>query len=538
MKTAILNIERAIPDPIGAREITAIAPSGAVNHKQKVSAYARVSSDSEDQLNSYISQVQYYATVINENPDWEYVDVYADEGLTGLDAGKRSDFQRMLKDCRKGKIDRILVKSVSRFARNFTDCIETIHELKQCGVSVFFEKEKIDTARINSELLLATQAGGAQRESMTIAGNLRRGVRMKMKTGDYRTSSAPYGYRLNTAAQTLDVAPEQAEIVRRIFAAYLAGQGQQDIAEMLNGDGVPRDNRVKRLDGEQGKWHPSAIRYILTNISYTGDMIWQKKFTTDTLPFMMVPNNGEKPRYYVQNSHERIISHEDFERVQQLLAEKREQHYRGSFAMDTLLMNTVYCECGSLCRRKVCNNITYFTCRTHDIKGKHLCPVRQVPETEILSAFARMWNKLNRHKDAILSPLTEHLKLVTERRYRSNKTLTEVNKELISLTEQVHVLERLKGKEYLEPALYLSQRDALTKKITALRRTKERLIEEDQADYAMPAEDMMSILETGAPDGEGLSEIVERITVTAEDKIRFRLRCGLEITESIERAVR
>lgn len=538
MKTAILNIERTVPDLDGAREMATIAPTGAASGKLKVAAYARVSSDSEDQMHSYISQMRHYGNLISENPDWEYVDVYADEGLTGLDAGKRGDFQRMLADCRGGKIDRILCKSVSRFARNLTDCMESIHELKQCGVSVLFEKENIDTARINSEMLLVMHAGGAQRESLSIAGNLRRGVRMRMKTGDFLPSSAPYGYKLNTKARTLEIEPDRAEVVARIYAAYLAGQGIQDIADTLNRDGVPRENRVKKADGIPDRWHPTAIRYILTNISYTGDMIWQKKYTTDTLPLKQVKNNGEKPRYHVQRSHPPIISHEDFENVQSLMARRRERFYKGTPAADTPLDGAVYCECGSLCRRKVTGGKTYRTCRTHDGKGKHECPVRQIPETEILAAFARMWEKLRGHGDEILSPLAEHLKLVTERKYRSDATLTEVNKELISLTEQVHVLERLKGKGYLEPALYLSQRHEFDKKIKALRRTKERLMEDGLEGYALPVEDLVIALENGAPDSEGFSEIVERVTLTTEDKVRFRLRCGLELTESIERAVR
>jgi len=538
MKTAVLNIERAAPDPGGAREVTTIAPTGAKQNKLKVAAYARVSSGSEDQLHSYISQMRHYAAVISENLDWEYVDVYADEGLSGLDAGKRADFQRMLADCRKGKIERILVKSVSRFARNLTDCMETIHELKQYGVSVLFEKENIDTAKINSEMLLVMHAGKAQRESVSISDNLRRGVRMKMRTGDFLASSAPYGYRLNTQARTLEVNPTQAKVVKRIFAAYLAGQGLWDIAEMLNRDGTPREYQAKRLAGAQAKWYPHAIRYILTNISYTGDMIWQKNYTTDTIPFKLAPNNGEKPKYYVQRSHQPVISHEDFEGVQRLMAQKRAQFNKGTPAADTPLAQTVYCECGALCRRKVERGNTYRACRTHVIKGKDICPVRPVPEAEIFAAFGRMWYKLSRHKETILDPLAQHLKLIAERKYRGDETLTAVNRELISLAEQVHVLSRLKSKGYVEPALYIAQWHGLNTRLTALRRDKERLMKEGHAGYALPVEGLTAALENGAPDSEGFTEIVERTTVMAEDHIRFRLRCGLELTEPITRAVR
>jgi DNA invertase Pin-like site-specific DNA recombinase len=542
MKTTVLNIERAAPASSGKREFTAIAPTGAATGKLNVTAYARVSSDSEDQLNSYLSQMRHYANLITENPAWEYVDVYADEGLTGLDAAKRAGFQRMLRDCRRGKIDRILTKSVSRFARNLTDCLETIHELKRIGVTVLFEKEGIDTAKMSGETLLAMQAGAAQRESLSIAGNLRRGVRMRMKTGEFLPSSAPYGYKLNTQARTLEIVPEQAKVVRRIFTAYLAGQGRQDITDTLNREGVPKENQISPYDGKPIQWHPLTVRYILTNLSYTGDMIWQKRYTTDTLPFRLLRNDGKYPRYYVQNSHEPIISHEDFDRVQRLMAQRREKFRRRATEAESdagdSMKKAVYCECGAPCRRKITNGKSYWVCQTHDNKGRHICPVSQAPEPEILAAFARMWEKLKRHRCEILEPLTEHLKLIADRKYKSDVNVAEVNKELMALAERVHVLEKLKSKEYLEPALYISQRGELDRRLTALRRVKERLMDEEHAGSATLVEDLTAALEGGAPDGEGFAEIVERVTVMAEDSLRFRLRCGLDLTEPIRRETR
>jgi hypothetical protein len=359
-----------------------------------------------------------------------------------------------------------------------------------------------------------------------------------MRTGDFMTPTAPYGYRLNTEARTLDIEPVEAEVVRRIFTAFLAGQGKKDISDMLNSEGIPKAKKAGQSENTPEKWHPSTVHYILTNISYTGDAIWQKYYTTDTIPFKTVINKGEMPRYHVQNSHLPIISHEDFDNTQRLLSKKRTQFYKGSPAADTPLAKTVYCECGTLCRRKVIGGKTYWTCWSHDMRGKDTCPVRQVPEPSILAAFARMWDKLKRHSGEILTPLSEHLTLVTERRQRSNATLNEVNKELISLTEQVHVLESLKSKGYLEPALYRSQRGELDKKITVVRKAKNRLMAEDDGSFALPVDDLIIALESGEPDDEGFTDIVERVTLMAEDKVLFRLRCGFEIAECIERAVR
>jgi DNA invertase Pin-like site-specific DNA recombinase len=247
-KTAILNIERAAPaiDGTAVRIMSRIEPLGLTASKLRVAAYARVSSDSEDQLNSYMSQVKYYTTLITENEDCEYVDVYADEGLTGTEMSKRTQFQRMLNDCRSGKIDKILCKSVSRFARNFTDCLEVIHELKCLGVTVVFDKEGIDTSKMSGETRLAMQASAAQRESMSISGNLRRGVRMKMKTGEFLPSSVPFGYKLNTKLRTFELVPEEAEVVKRIFAEYLSGKGMELIAQRMNDDGIVRESHSPR----------------------------------------------------------------------------------------------------------------------------------------------------------------------------------------------------------------------------------------------------------------------------------------------------
>lgn len=167
-----------------------------VARKIRVAAYARVSSSSEDQLNSYRVQNQYYSELISGNPDWEMIDIYADEGITGTSVEKREDFQRMMQDCRKGKIDRILVKSISRFARNTKDCLAAVRELKELGVSVQFEEQGIDTSKVSSEMVTAIMASLAQKQSESISGNVKWGVQKRMEDGTYVASSAPYGYRL------------------------------------------------------------------------------------------------------------------------------------------------------------------------------------------------------------------------------------------------------------------------------------------------------------------------------------------------------
>lgn len=287
-------------------QVTVIDPRIPEKAKLRVAAYARVSSDSEDQVNSYIAQVDFYSKHIAGKEDWEMVDIYADEGISGLEARNRDDFNRMMADCREGKIDRVLCKSISRFARNTQEYIQFVRELLRLGISIHFEKENIDTGKMTSEQVAQIYGAFAQMESTNHSSNMRFSVRMRMEKGLFVPSSVPYGYRL--AGRDLEIIPEEAEVVRRIFSAYLSGQGKDDIARELNQIGVDRGRNRE-------KWHPSTVAYILTNITYTGDMIWQKSCATDTIPFRQVRNLGQKPRYFVEHSHPAIVSCADFQRV-------------------------------------------------------------------------------------------------------------------------------------------------------------------------------------------------------------------------------
>lgn len=226
-------------------QVTVIDPRIPEKAKLRVAAYARVSSDSEDQVNSYIAQVDFYTKHIAGKEDWEMVDIYADEGISGLEARNRDDFNRMMADCREGKIDRVLCKSISRFARNTQEYIQFVRELLRLGISIHFEKENIDTGKMTSEQVAQIYGAFAQMESTNHSSNMRFSVRMRMEKGLFVPSSVPYGYRL--AGRDLEIIPEEAEVVRRIFSAYLSGQGKDDIARELNQLGVDIDNEIARI---------------------------------------------------------------------------------------------------------------------------------------------------------------------------------------------------------------------------------------------------------------------------------------------------
>ena len=246
--------------------ITIEATEKSQDIKLRVAAYARVSSASDDQLNSFAAQNKYYTSLISAKDNWSMVDIYADEGITGTSVEKREDFKRLLADCRRGKIDRILVKSISRFARNTKECLESIRELKLLGVSIYFEKENIDTATMSGEMMTALFASFAQAESESISGNMRWSYQKRMQSGAYVPSSVPYGYTMIDGKMEIDV--ERARIVCEIFADYLSGLGCDTIAKSLS---------QHPTAGVDRKWQRSTVSYILTTARYTGDSLWQKQ---------------------------------------------------------------------------------------------------------------------------------------------------------------------------------------------------------------------------------------------------------------------
>ena len=503
--------------------------------KLRVCAYARVSSDSEDQLNSFIAQVDHYTELINGNEEWEFVDIYADEGLTGTRADKREDFQRMLKDCRKGKIDRILTKSISRFSRNTMDCLQTLRELKTLGIEVEFEKECINTGKITSEMMIGVLGAMAQEESVSISSNMRLGCRMRMRNGTYVASSVPYGYRL--VNRNMVVCENEAQVVRRIFKNYLTGKGVSEIAAELSKEKVPKK------DGNTN-WHHNGISYILTNERYIGDALLQKNFMTDTLPFKPVKNKGEKDRYYIQNSHEAIISQSDFERVKLLFDKRNSFRCTETKVPQYPLSLKIQCgECGHTFKRKVCNGKTYWVCCNHK-QDKNLCSIKQIEEQEFYNAFIRLFNKLKQNCRYILTSFLDQLSTLKSRSTMNNVRISEINKEIAEFTDQNLILNRLKSKGYMGSDIFMEQTNQINRKINRLRSMRGKLLEKDEDDRMISSvKDLIAIIEDGVPvmadfDEPIFHSIVDKIIVESQDRIKFRLTGGLELSEPIQRSVR
>jgi len=396
--------------------------------KLRIAAYCRVSSDSSDQMNSFAAQLNYYTTLISGKEDWTMTDIYADAGLSGTSAEKRPDFQRLLSDCRKGRIDKILVKSISRFARNATDCLKTIRELKAIGVSVCFEEQGIDTSEMTGELLTAMFSAIAQKESESISGNMRWSYQHRMKSGEFITCKAPFGYRLKDG--TLEIYVPEAKIVRMIFDQYLAGQSRDEIAALVTTLGIPT------RDGKD-YWQHSSISYILRNERYVGDALLQKRYTTDTLPYREKINHGEKEQYFIPGSHSPIIDRETFDAVRELLD-------RRSFTMpkrerEPLALKITCGTCGAHFRRKVCSQKAYWGCRKH-YKGKNNCPAKQIPEDEIYAAFLRIYHKLRLHGEPILKKMLSDLQTVREHQMLWSLDIIELNKRISDINDQDRML--------------------------------------------------------------------------------------------------
>lgn len=350
------------------REVSKIKPSMPILHRKKrVAAYARVSMDSERLMHSLSAQVSYYSDYIQKNPQWIYAGVYADEGITGTLTDKRDEFKRLMKDCDDGKIDIILVKSISRFARNTVDLLKTVRHLKSLGIEVRFEKENINSMSNDGELMLSILASFAQEESRSISENVKWGTRKRFEQGIPNGRVRTFGYQWE--GNTLVIVPEEAETVKRIYKKFLDGNSPRKIAAELNDKGI--------VTAQNCVWHDFSIRYILTNITYTGNMLLQKVFVDDPILKHRKTNRGELPRYFVEQAHEAIIDQTTFDAVQ------AEFIWR-SKGRKTVFTGKIKCSgCGAYYRRNIVGQgerYNVWVCSTKRTKGRCACGAKDIRE--------------------------------------------------------------------------------------------------------------------------------------------------------------
>ena len=368
--------------------------------RQRVAAYVRVSTDGDEQLESFQSQKQYYQDKISENRDWVMVGIYADEAITGTKVDKREQFQRMIQDCMDGKIDVIMTKSVSRFSRNTVDILQYVRLLKERGIAVIFEKENINTLTEQGEMMLTLMGTLAQNEVESTSKNVKLGIKMKMKRGELMGFNGCLGYDYHPEDKTITVNEAEAETVRLIFELYLQGYGTYTIAKRLEALGKLNKKGV-------AKWTDSGVRGIIKNEKYKGDLLLQKTITTDPISKRRIENFGEEEQYYVRDHHEPIVSREVWEQAKEIRlsrnhqsdkkADGKREKYTKKYAFSSM------CECGfcgtKLTRRTLHSSSKYETpvwyCRNAANRGKHNCPnSKSVHESILENAFLEAYKLL------------------------------------------------------------------------------------------------------------------------------------------------
>lgn len=446
-----------------------------INGPIKVAAYARVSTDMEDQKNSYESQLQYYMDKMNSNPKWIATEVYADEAISGTQDYKRSDFMRMINDGLNKKFDLLLTKSISRFARNTVDTLSYVRKLKEKNVAIFFEEENINTLEMSGELLLTILSSVAQQESETISSHVKLGLKMKMQRGELVGFHGCYGYDYDKLTKTLSINEEEKKVIQYIFGRYIQGVGTTMIAKELTEAGIPtrRGNPV---------WCETVVRKIIKNEKYKGDLLQGKTFTVDPITHRRLENMGEEQKYLIEKNHEAIIDDETWEEAQKIL-EKRNRNYNkgdrnGTFRRMYAFSGISYCAfCGRLVTRK--NWTTKSTgkkawyCSTAIKQGrKHCKDSKPIPEEVIEKCFLDAYKVLCADKATIIRNFMEKAEPIL----KENNTQTELEKLNIQehdLKEKLKKLLDLKLDNLITEEAFKEKNYEIERKIKNIQKVKE-----------------------------------------------------------------
>lgn len=493
--------------------------------KLRVAAYCRVSTDSDEQASSYEVQVEHYTKFIQNNPEWELAEIFADDGVSGCNTKKRSEFNRMIEECMAGRIDMIVTKSISRFARNTLDCLKYIRELKAKNIPVFFEKENINTMDSKGETLLTIMASLAQQESESLSKNVKLGLQFRYQNGEVQVNHNRFmGYTKDEAGHLI-IDPAEAEIIKRIYREYLQGSSLKQIGEGLEADGI------LTAAGKE-KWRPETIKKILRNEKYIGDALLQKTYTVDVLTKKRVKNNGIVPQYYVSNCHEAIIPRELYMQVQEEMvrranlhsgAKRKKRVYSSKYALSSI----IYCsKCGDIYRRIAWNNrgkhSTVWRCCTRVEHGPEKCDAPTIQESELHSAVMKAINLALGNRDSTIAILQENIEAVIRQEDETsaesiNAKLEEKQKELLrlanahkdysSVADEIEQLRKLKQKALTESA----EREGLKKRIAEMREFLNR-----QTTEILKYDDQL------------VRRLIERATVF-EGKFEIKFKSGMTV---------
>lgn len=508
----------------------------------RVAAYCRVSTDDEEQLTSYEAQKNYYTDKIMTNKEWTMAGIFADEGITGTSARKRPEFLRMIRQCKQGKIDIVLTKSISRFARNTVDCLNYVRALKELGIAVIFEKENMNTLEIDSEILITMLGAFAQSESESISANVRWGIRQAMKEGkaaiNYRYF---YGYRKGEDGRP-ETIPEQAEVVRKIYDLFLSGTPIRGILEYLNANNIPN------ISGKS-QWAKNAVNSILTNEKYCGDVLLQKTYIDDCINKKVKKNTGQLPMYLVQNHHEGIISHETFDAAQAELArrsagrspsKKNAPTGRSRYSSKYALSDRLYCgECGTRYQRCTWRNrdgskrIVWRCVSRVDYGNKYCRDSPTLDEEPLHRAILAAINSSVKDKDNIVYNLKDAIE----------KELAPVAGQQLSLSEIDNQLERLntefskvlaEASESGDQAAYSDRFREIMQKQTALKAQRDKIqgMLAESGKAAAHIEQCRQAAETTPTvitewDETLIRQVVNQINVRSKNQLEIILHSGI-----------
>ena len=499
--------------------------------KRRVAGYARVSTDSDEQFTSYEAQIDYYTRYIQNNPEWEFVSVYTDEGISATNTRHRDGFNQMISDALAGKIDLIVTKSVSRFARNTVDSLSTIRKLKENHIEVYFEKENIWTFDSKGELLLTIMSSLAQEESRSISENVTWGQRKRFADGKV---SLPYKQFLGYEKGPDDipvVVKEEAKIVRRIFALFMAGKTPYLIAKALTADGIP-------TPAGKSKWGTTTVASILTNEKYKGAALLQKKFTIDFLDKKMKVNEGEVPQYYIEQSHQPIIDPEEFDKVQAEFVRRKGLGHR--YSGSSIFASRIVCgDCGSFYGSKVWHSNskyrrTIWQCN-EKFAGERKCRTPHLREEDIKARFLAAFNQLLNGKDTLLEDcrvMQDHLTNCAAIDAELDELLREIEvvTELTQRCVQENARSAQSQEEYTERYNgYVARYDAAKAKLDALQKEKaQRLAQADSIGGFMF--ELSEYTEAVTEFDEGLwLAVIEKATAYHDGRLVFTFQNGTEI---------
>lgn len=518
------------------RKIITIEPAKPVSQveespiftRRKVAGYARVSTDHEEQATSYDAQMKYYTDYINSRVDWEFVNMYSDEGITGTNTKSRTGFKTMISDALEGKIDLIITKSVSRFARNTVDSLSTVRKLKENGVEIYFEKENIWTFDSKGELLITIMSSLAQEESRSISENVKWGKRKQFERGRV---SIPFkstlGFERGEQGE-LVVNSDEAKLVRYIFHEFLTGKNCNIIAKSLTEQGIPTPMG-------KTKWTFGTIKRILQNEKYKGDALLQKTFVTDFLTKSTKVNEGELPQYYVENNHEAIIDKEVFDLVQAEFSKKRQRK-----SAKTIFSGKLFCEsCGSAFGSKVWHsNSKYrrliYRCN-HKYDGEKKCETPHVTETEVKDWFIEAVNLLITNKHEITDNLKILIEIVKDTSQLDSE-ISKLEKELADLTSEVEYLIRSNTTEVQDQNSYQERYKILSKQYDAAKTSLEQM-KAEKMDKQSRSVKLTGFLTTLSQQQVLLTDfdeklwhtMVEQVVITSEKTAKFTFKGGQEI---------